>query len=474
MRKYMSKRQRPCDFCRSRKSACRIEGQPPCRLCLLHGRECTFVEAAQPRKKPSEPPTTDVVLSHEHAIDTNGPGLDVQRIQNDISASPTGDALVIDAPTVPTRDPSAGSGFPDMGMDFLYDPAMDGSEYQFMFRTPRSPASNMSHAGHSLKSAPIRTASPARSQPSWRSTNDVYLDDAETTNSEILGLSGDMDPYLLQRYQTDEAGVFKFKQLAIHSVQDTPIPLQFLVSRPSIFAQSRQETGHVSADQAQLRFDLEQIVSVEMGSRLIKLYEKFIAPQYPIFSTQAPPDAALSPVHLLAAIYSIAFPFYIHDDRLCIDLAYDSLPHSALGLLINRALAQELHSPSLAGVQALILVVARPSSNHLISDASYRWAMLGLTVASAMNVGIHLDPSSWKIAPWQAAQRRRVSASIYTLDRWLAASLGRPPHIDEANWMVTSACSADYLDSGLTTNQSMQALDFSALTRTLSKTLSQL
>jgi hypothetical protein len=42
MRRYMSKSQRACDSCRVRKSACRIDSSPPCRLCHLSGRECTF------------------------------------------------------------------------------------------------------------------------------------------------------------------------------------------------------------------------------------------------------------------------------------------------------------------------------------------------------------------------------------------------------------------------------------------------
>ena len=430
------------------------------------------MEAAQPRKKPTEPSTTDV-LPHEHGIGADGHVVDARIDQIDQTGSRANALVMADASTV-TQLPPVSSVFPDMGMDFLYDPALDGSEYQFMFRTPRSPASNVSHIGRSFDSVPIRTVSPARSQPSWRSRNDVYLNDAEITNSEILGLSGDMDPYLLQRYRTDDAGVFKFKQLAIHSVQDEPIPVQFLVSRPSIFAESREETGQTSSDVSQLKGELEQVVSAEMGRRLIKLYERFIAPQYPIFSTQSSPDPVTSPVHLLAAIYSIAFQFYMHDDKLCIDLAYDSLPYSTLSHLINRAVAVEFHSPSLASVQTLVLVVARSSSNHLISDASYRWAMLGLAVALAMNLGLHLDPSSWTIEPWQAAQRRRISSSIYALDRWLAASLGRPPHIDDANWLVTSVHATDYLDSGLTSEQWAQALEFSALTTTLSRTLSEL
>ena len=50
-RRYMSKSQRACDFCRERKSACRIEGGAPCQLCSYYQRECTFNSGSSARKR---------------------------------------------------------------------------------------------------------------------------------------------------------------------------------------------------------------------------------------------------------------------------------------------------------------------------------------------------------------------------------------------------------------------------------------
>lgn len=52
-RNYKSRKYRPCDFCRARQVACKIEIAPPCQLCQSHRRECTFVE--QPKKKRRPP-----------------------------------------------------------------------------------------------------------------------------------------------------------------------------------------------------------------------------------------------------------------------------------------------------------------------------------------------------------------------------------------------------------------------------------
>lgn len=47
-----SRKDRPCDACRKRKSRCQInEGQSSCALCQFHKQECTFVQSPQPRKR---------------------------------------------------------------------------------------------------------------------------------------------------------------------------------------------------------------------------------------------------------------------------------------------------------------------------------------------------------------------------------------------------------------------------------------
>lgn len=468
----MSKRQRPCDFCRSRKTACRIEGSPPCRACELHRRECTFVEASQPRKRPSTPSqhahhetgtssTIDEVISY----DINSSGSSVLGTAS-LNAAPVDppDMLssAVDAGTV-ARSPLS---FSDMGIQFLQDLDMDGSEYLFMFRTPdpKSPASQTSPS----------VASQVDANEDWAATSELFLDGGDDSVPEILGESGDMDPYLLQGYRHDRKGVFKFKQLAIHIVQPEPQPVQFLTSHPSIFRKHREEAGHIPPSQEEARLRLEQVVSKEMGQRLIALYWKFVGPQYPIFAEMDMPNPADSPVHLLAAIYSISFPFAMYDDKLCVDLAYDEFPHAALARIINDTLPADLHSPSIATVQTAVLAALRPSSNCLVSDASYRWHLLGTVVSAAVSAGLHLDPSLWKVAPWQLAQRRRLSFTIFTLDRWFACGFGRPPQINIENWLVTSLVSDDWLGSGLSENQWAQLTKFSIATAVLDSALSKL
>lgn len=58
-RKYRSKRQRPCDLCRGRKTVCKVLlGSSVCELCKKLGKSCAFVlqplKKQQPRPLPSE------------------------------------------------------------------------------------------------------------------------------------------------------------------------------------------------------------------------------------------------------------------------------------------------------------------------------------------------------------------------------------------------------------------------------------
>lgn len=47
-----SRRERPCDACRRRKSRCVVhEGAALCVLCEFHKQECTFVQSPLPRKR---------------------------------------------------------------------------------------------------------------------------------------------------------------------------------------------------------------------------------------------------------------------------------------------------------------------------------------------------------------------------------------------------------------------------------------
>lgn len=472
----MSKRQRPCDFCRSRKAACRIEGSVPCRLCALHGRSCTFVDAAQPKSRsrtilPNSPEghvlqsdvpgadgsgTQPVEASRGHAASATSASpqdhimefLDPQMSPSQIGAHNISDQAF-------TLDMFAEQFFGDLGNEqfdlnssFMYSALPEGS-------SPNTPRTAM------------------ESQNVAERSEGFHLDHRGGLNPQVLGYSGDMDPYLLQNYRYDRSGAFHFKQLSIQSAYHGTAPTQFLLSQPGLFSWSRKEMGLNASPEAS-RTQLENVVPTDTGRRLISLYRRFILAQYPIFSESAWPDPHTTAPSLLAAIYMIAQPFAKFDDVLSIELAYDTLNSHALFAIIHEALHYEAHNPSLELVQMILLLVVRTSTNPLILESSLKWSLHGTLISTAQIVGLHCDPASWAIAPWQKALRRRLSCTIFTIDKWLACSLGRPPLLGKANWLVTNLTDEDSHTSTMNTQMWLKHLHYARLGELLGEVLEKL
>ncbi|TEA11242.1 putative transcriptional regulatory protein [Colletotrichum sidae] len=337
--------------------------------------------------------------------------------------------------------------------DFNFDTT--ASEFEAMFQSPRPPATP---SAPSLKTV---TGSVADA------------DYANGANPQFMGLTSDMDPLLLSHYRFDERGMFGFKELAIHSLQDAPVPHHFLVSKQSLFRRRREEAG-LDIHRTEAQQQLEEVISPDMGARLIKLFFQVVQPRWPIMSETQILDTPSAAAYLLAAVYAISLPFAVHDDRLSVDVAYDKPPYPALSRIISSCLEHETHSPSISVAQTLLLLVLRPSSDPMVADASYRWDLMGKLVSCATTLGLHLDAASWAIPSWQRSQRRRMSFLIFAVDKWLACSLGRPPFIHSDNWSVTSLDRGNFADAGLQPRDQDQLIDYSRTTEVLNAVLSKL
>lgn len=92
-RKYRSKKERPCDLCRSRKAQCRIEGNDTaCNVCKRLDQQCTFVCAPSKRKRRTQT-STNVGIREQEAEQI--PAADGQRGQQIMGeASPSGEDQV--------------------------------------------------------------------------------------------------------------------------------------------------------------------------------------------------------------------------------------------------------------------------------------------------------------------------------------------------------------------------------------------
>lgn len=456
-RRYMSKQDRPCDFCRARKSACHVDGGPPCRLCASRRRSCTFERSPPPRKlsrraQSPNPSPFQGSLHLEQSVngisqDTETESATLGGHQNNVSLpSPFLDPLTQVALANPFPDAFAPQAWEDLPWAVVVPPADSGD------------------VGPSVVTPPTDAAS-----------SENVLDAENNLPPLCTGFTGDLEPYLSRHFRFDRYHQQGFRKLInlnlSNGFHDAP---PFIRTEPSLYGSGRREAGHTEITTERLREDLEAIVSVDIGRRLVELYRLFIAPQYPIFSAACPLDAKTSRPELLAAVYAITQPFIRFDEYLSVEFVYKAPAYAELTQLAYRALQPQLHSPSLSTVQTLLLLVVRPSTDTSVSESPIKWTLLSTLVAVAHAIGLHYDLKPWNIAPWQIAQRRRISFLIYSVDKWLGCSLGRPPLLSPDNWLVTSLAPDDDLQAELTPKTWSCLLRYSSLTCIMDRVLRDL
>ncbi|GAB1204269.1 hypothetical protein APSETT445_002919 [Aspergillus pseudonomiae] len=97
------------------------------------------------------------------------------------------------------------------------------------------------------------------------------LDNHPSLTSQLCGLTGDMDPYVLRHYRFDARAEFPFSKLAIRSAQDVEVPVQFLLSKPELSYESKAITSLEGPFTREGLPELSQIVTPDIGERLIQL-----------------------------------------------------------------------------------------------------------------------------------------------------------------------------------------------------------
>lgn len=239
-RRYMSKSQRACDFCRERKSACRIEGGAPCQLCSYYQRECTFNTGSSGRKR---------------------------RALNDVDTGVT---------LAPLMRPSSATA-----PAATQPPETNNSELAVQLNVVETlPNSNDHSMLQESQSEPQAIAPPSGDlfDPfgDWFASPNLLMDGNEDfdvssqlplQDGRYCGLTGDMDPYLLRLYRFNEHSVFPFKKLTVRSIDAGRLPVQFL---QSIKDESEITSPVPDTDDAS-RSELESIVPRVVGVRLILL-----------------------------------------------------------------------------------------------------------------------------------------------------------------------------------------------------------
>jgi hypothetical protein len=245
-RAYKSRNKRPCDFCRYKKAACHLESKPPCELCLRYGKDCTFVESPAKRRRPnlSEERPQEPVLPPSNTFDLGSDLLSWEPLPSFMTASLPG-------------------GLPG---EYKFDSPMFAPLMFEQFDPVQAglvPA--LSHSPHTPESA--------QSIPTsfFDNAQEPSLDVQGPSNAQLVGLSGEYDPYLLRRYQFDGNNECIFRTRRLRRVgENDKIPVHFLIQQNKTIARALPAENLSNSEI--LRMEVKQMISDDIGKRLIKLY----------------------------------------------------------------------------------------------------------------------------------------------------------------------------------------------------------
>lgn len=256
------------------------------------------------------------------------------------------------------------------------------------------------------------------------------LEDSKDFTAHFIGLSGEQDTNLLAsiRYNVlNETNFIDFNIRQVYPgdlVRGTP-PIHFSILQDS-FPDRDQQTKILASDA------IEAHVGA-FGVELLKLYFRFVHPILPVLSKARilrsyTANKLSIPASLRGAIYGLACAFLTQGQNL-----KDILPISQ-GVLFEHAhtaLNRELDSPKLSTLQACLLILHQQPEVNGTTESPRIWVLASQATACAQSLGLHRDPSSWRMAPWEKKLRKKLWWMTYLTDRWTSICHGNTPHIPD-------------------------------------------
>jgi hypothetical protein len=254
------------------------------------------------------------------------------------------------------------------------------------------------------------------------------LEDSKDFTAHFIGLSGEQDTNLLSsiRYNVlNESSFIDFNIRQVYPgdlVRGTP-PIHFTILQDP-FPDRDDRARNLASDAIESHVD-------GFGDVLVKLYFQFVHPIFPVLSkSRTLISYATSkldiPASLRGVIYGLASAFLTQDQTLT-----DTPPISQALLFehAHAALNRELDSPKLSTLQACLLILHQQPEINGTTEGSRIWVFACQASACAQSLGLHQDPSYWKMASWEKKLRKKLWWAAYITDRWTSLCHGNHPHL---------------------------------------------
>ncbi|KAF2741223.1 hypothetical protein EJ04DRAFT_480426 [Polyplosphaeria fusca] len=457
-RPYRSRKNRPCDFCRARKAACKITVAPPCVLCRSYGKECTFDQTTKRKRSIAQPAEDGSPVAQRPRTELDG--------QDEIIHMETSPRSLTSSHSwsPPTnghhRMKSSHVELEDWGVF----PNGSASHQKL------SPTSQHVNAKHSSKPKGFSFALNPTKSAVW------------------VGDTGEADPWLCRRYhygeKSDDCVLSRITYQRIRPEQNAPRrdgvnesyeepPLIFMLPDDQLAEKSepRVEEGTIE----ETRKEITDLIPDHVGERMLKLFFRFIYPYFPILSREQMLSGDIQagiralPLSLLAAIYATTLPFMLYDDYLATAVVHSAPSAVRLYRIAWMGINQEIHTPRLSTLQACLLILQRAPTNRYLMDTPWRWSCTAWTVSLANIMGLcKSSPGLVGLPAWERRLRGRLWWAVYVMDKWSLLGAGMPSHINDDNFDVPEPTLdmrivSDYSDSGPSSSAGQEHTDLLAV-----------
>lgn len=252
------------------------------------------------------------------------------------------------------------------------------------------------------------------------------------------GSSSDQDPHLLQHLVYDDSQCFGDERWTIWRVGNRHRIRSYLTVFPNPHLDCHADM--YSLKQVESFFEPHQ-------DELIRLYYAHVHPSYPILECietfQVRRAEKNVPASLLTIVYYHGAQFWRFSE---LASSHPCPLQQELRPWIFSCLMLEVRTPNLAVVQAILLLMQTAPRQIRAPNHPGFWPLTNMLVGVAQDIGLHVDSSDWNIVAAERKMRRILWWAVYTHDKWMAHSLGRPSHITLHNYNVKPLMLVDFAD----------------------------
>lgn len=382
---------RACDTCRRKKVRC--DGlQPSCTNCTTFGFQCTFNDSAKKRGPPKG--YIEALENRLHRMENLLGGLvqTGERTKADLdSLNDDDDAESVDANWVP--------------------------------HSPDTPTT------HSASESPTTTSMTAH-DISISDEEDVLPFDKDA-RKKINELSDSMDIMSL-----DDGGFVRYlgNSSGIDLIQKNQQLKNGYLMVP-VKVRDHQQWLMEKENEVHLLAATMSLPPTDLAEHLIDIYFKFVHPHLPVLHKNSfmrqyrnPDPEKKPPLVLLNAMFAIASRFSTNPEI----IGHGDDPEGFGDEYFARAkklVDLEYELPRQSSIQALLLMVTYRFTSA--KSGGRVWVMLGMAIRMAQDLGMHRNSARWHLPPLETEVRKRLWWTLYVMDRWVSASMGRPLEIDD-------------------------------------------